>query len=131
MSRSQTTIILVSGIAFTYNSISWNCGVCFISDVNFREVADLFVMKRFRRHGIARKVVQHFMGQRVEPWTVVVFDEATEAQLFWQSMFIDPQFKPDLQVADPDDRAVKVYVLEPNVAAGMPNSQNASSELDV
>jgi predicted acetyltransferase len=80
-----------------------------------QEIADLFVMKRFRRHGIARKVVQHFMGQRVEPWTVVVFDDATEAQLFWQSIFQDPQFKPDRQVADPDDRAVTVYVLEPNV----------------
>ena len=71
------------------------------------------------------------MGQRVEPRTVVVFDEATEAQLFWQRMFIDPQFKPERQVADPDERALKMYVLEPNVAADMPNSQKASSEFDV
>lgn len=82
-----------------------------------QEIADLFVMKRYRRHGIAREVVHHFMGRRVEPWTVVVFDEATEAQLFWQSMFKDPQFKPDRQVVDPDNRAVTVYVLEPNVQA--------------
>jgi predicted acetyltransferase len=81
------------------------------------ELADLFVLRRFRRNGIARQVVSQFMTSRKVPWTVVVFDEATEAKAFWSSVFKLSQFAPSRQVPDPDDREVSVYVLEPNVAA--------------
>ncbi len=81
-----------------------------------QELADLFVLKRFRRRGIARDVALHFMVRRSVPWTVVVFDEAQEARAFWSSMFAHPSLKPSRQVADPDGRAVAVYVLEPNLA---------------
>ena len=82
-----------------------------------QEIADLFVMRRFRRRGIARQVVHHFMSRRALPWTVVVFDEAVEARAFWASMFTDPLLAPSRQVPDPDDRAVAVYVLEATSAA--------------
>ncbi len=78
------------------------------------EIADLFVLKRFRRHGIARQVVQHFMATRQVPWTVVVYKDADEAQAFWASMFQQPGLVPSRQVADPDGREVTVYVLEAN-----------------
>ena len=81
------------------------------------EIADLFVMKRFRRHGIARQVVRHFMAEREMPWTVVVFDEAAEAKAFWASMFQLPGLTPSRQVADPDGRDVTVHVFEPTIAA--------------
>jgi predicted acetyltransferase len=82
-----------------------------------QELADLFVLKRFRRRGIAREVTLHFMAQRTVPWTIVVFDEAKDAQAFWRSMFTESQLQPARQVADPDDRAVIVHVLEANRTA--------------
>lgn len=82
-----------------------------------QELADLFVLKRFRRRGIAREVALHFMAQRAVPWTIVVFDDAVEAQAFWKSIFKEPRLQAARQVADPDDRAVTVHVLEPNCRA--------------
>ncbi|MEJ6004908.1 GNAT family N-acetyltransferase [Paucibacter sp. AS339] len=84
------------------------------------ELADLFIMKRFRRHGIGRQVVRHFMSSRAVPWTVVVYDEAVGATAFWNSIFQDPSFTPSRQVPDPDDRMVTTHVLEPTIAAKPP-----------
>lgn len=81
------------------------------------ELADLFVLRRFRRNGVGRQVVSHFMSSRRVPWTVVVFDEADEAKAFWNVMFQHPHFAPSRQVLDPDGRKVSVHVLEPTVAA--------------
>lgn len=82
-----------------------------------QEIADLFVLKRFRRRGIASEVVRHFMARRSLPWTVVVFDEASEAQAFWATQFQQPGLRPARQVPDPDGRAVTVHVLEANTVA--------------
>ena len=86
-----------------------------------QELADLFVFKRYRRRGIAREVALHFMAQRTVSWTVVVYDEAKEARSFWDAMFRESLLQPTRQVADPDDRAVTVHVLEPNRFATQPS----------
>lgn len=78
------------------------------------EIADLFVMRRMRRHGIAAKVVRHFMESREVPWTVVVFDDADDAKAFWASMFRMPALAPSRQLADPDGRDATVHVLDAN-----------------
>lgn len=80
------------------------------------EIADLFIMSRFRRHGIAKEVVLHFMNQRVVPWTEVVYDDAADAKAFWSAMFQHPAITPTDTAADPDGRQVTVYVLAANVA---------------
>ena len=82
-----------------------------------QELADLFVVKRFRRKGIARDVALHFMAERTIPWTVVVFQEAHDAQSFWSKLFSTPQLSPNRKLPDPHDRAATVFVLEPNIAA--------------
>ena len=79
------------------------------------EIADLFIMSRFRRRGIAKDVVLHFMTQRIVPWTVVVYDDAADAKVFWSAMFTIPAITPTETVADPDARQVAVYVLPANV----------------
>lgn len=79
------------------------------------EIADLFIMQRFRRHGIAGQVVRHFMLQRQVPWTVVVYNNAQGARAFWHAMFQHPALVPSRETADPDDRDVTVYVLAPNM----------------
>jgi predicted acetyltransferase len=80
------------------------------------EIADLFIMSRFRRRGIAKEVVLHFMWQRIVPWTVVVYDDAIDAKAFWSGMFKIPTLAPTETVADPDARQVTVYVLAANVS---------------
>jgi predicted acetyltransferase len=80
------------------------------------EIADLFIMSRFRRRGIAKEVVLHFMRQRIVPWTVVVYDDAIDAKAFWSGMFKIPTLTPTETVADPDARQVTVYVLAANVS---------------
>jgi predicted acetyltransferase len=82
-----------------------------------QELADLFVLKRFRRKGIARNVALHFMAERTVPWTVVVLQGADDAQAFWTNLFSTPQLSPNRCLSDPDDRAATVFVLEPNIAA--------------
>lgn len=81
------------------------------------EVADLFVMRRFRRHGIAAKVALHFMEQRDVPWTIVVFDDADDAKSFWGAMFKVHALTPSRTLPDPDGRAATVHVLDANAAA--------------
>jgi predicted acetyltransferase len=78
------------------------------------EIADLFIMARFRRRGIAKEVVLHFMAERVVPWTVVVYDDATDAKDFWSTMFRIPAIAPTATARDPDGRQVTVYVLAAN-----------------
>lgn len=97
------------------------CGFALLEDSDAvaggMEIADLFVMRRFRRFGIASKVVEHFMARRSVPWTVTVFEDAADAKRFWNSIFQIAQLSPTRQVPDPDGRAATAYVLEPNLAA--------------
>jgi predicted acetyltransferase len=46
------------------------------------ELADLFIMQRYRRRGIAEQVVRHFLQQRMQPWTIITFDDAPDACTF-------------------------------------------------
>jgi len=79
-----------------------------------QELADLFIMRRFRRLGIARRVVEYFMAQRDIPWTVTTFDDAPDATAFWQQMFRLPQFQVIETLPDPDGRDATVHLLAAN-----------------
>ena len=81
------------------------------------DIADLFVMRRFRRIAIASKVVEHFMARRSVPWTVAVFEDAADAKRFRKLILQIAHLSPTRQVPDPDGRAATAYVLEPNLAA--------------
>lgn len=78
------------------------------------ELADLFIMQRFRRRGLAQQVVEYFLGQRSERWTITTFDDAPDACAFWQHMFSLPQFQVSERLPDPDGRAATVHVLPVN-----------------
>lgn len=81
------------------------------------ELTDLFVMKRFRRLGIARQVARHFLAERAVSWSVVIFDEAKDARAFWHSVFTDPLLAPSRQLIHPEQEDATVHVLEPTIAA--------------
>ncbi len=79
-----------------------------------QELADLFIMSRFRRRGLAQQVVQHFLHDRSETWTITTFDDAPDACAFWRHMFSLPQFQVSHCLPDPDGRAAIVHVLPAN-----------------
>lgn len=79
-----------------------------------QELADLFIMRRFRRRGVAQQVVSHFMATRAIPWTITTFDDAPDATAFWQQMFLRPEFQVSQTLADPDGREATVHLLPAN-----------------
>ncbi len=79
-----------------------------------QELADLFIMKRYRRAGAGRQVVQHVLGQRSVPWTVTVFKDWTDAARFWERLFRLPEFTVSGQLPDSLGRGADVFVLAPN-----------------
>lgn len=79
-----------------------------------QELADLFIMRRFRRRGVAQQVVSHFLAARAIPWTITTFDDAPDATAFWQQMFGLAEFQVSQTLADPDGRQAIVHLLAAN-----------------
>ncbi|PUA30734.1 MAG: hypothetical protein B0W54_09820 [Cellvibrio sp. 79] len=78
-----------------------------------QELADLFILKRYRRMGVASKVALHFLAERSRAWTVVIFDAAHDAENYWNKLFMLPQLAVSRQLPHSEEDAT-VYVLEPN-----------------
>jgi predicted acetyltransferase len=81
-----------------------------------QELADLFILKRYRRMGIGLQVVRHFMRSRISPWTVTVLREWGDATRFWDRVLCLPEFSVSGQLPDSLGRKADVYVLPPNAA---------------
>lgn len=79
-----------------------------------QELADLFILKRYRRMGVASKVALHFLAERKRTWTVVVFNDAHEAKAYWSKFFTLPQLTISKQFTHSEGKDATVYVLEPN-----------------
>lgn len=79
-----------------------------------KEFADLFIMKKYRRHGIAHKVVRKFLSERRHPWLVVVFHCSKKAQEFWNKQFSIPELSDVEMVRHPDFDSANLYLLQKN-----------------
>jgi len=51
------------------------------------ELADLFVLKKYRRRGLALAAVRELAGQFQGPWLVAVYNDDIRAASFWSSAF--------------------------------------------
>lgn len=51
------------------------------------EVADLFILKRYRRQGLAFEAVHALARTFTGPWLVAIFRDDTRAGAFWQRLF--------------------------------------------
>jgi predicted acetyltransferase len=58
-----------------------------------KEFADLFILRRYRRAGLALEVVRRIMLPAPHPWLVAVFRADTQALKFWRSAFERLPFK--------------------------------------
>lgn len=57
------------------------------------EFADFFVLKKYRRRGVALEVVRRLVVESPEPWLISVFRDDVEAGRFWQSAFARLPFR--------------------------------------
>lgn len=77
-----------------------------------QEIADLFILRRYRRRGLARDIVWHFLAQRQTPWTITVLDGWPEAEAFWAAMLADPRLRVAQRFSDPYGREGDVLLLD-------------------
>jgi len=66
------------------------------------EFADLFILRKYRRAGLALEVVRRVMLGAGHPWLVAVFREDVKALAFWKSAFERLPFGAVRRVEDPE-----------------------------
>ena len=66
------------------------------------EFADLFVLPRYRRRGVATAVVEQVILRSAQPWLVAVFREDLKAQAFWRGAFERLPFSSRREVVPPE-----------------------------
>lgn len=57
------------------------------------EFADFFVLKKYRRRGVALEVVRRLVVESSQRWLISVFRDDIEAGCFWQSAFARLPFR--------------------------------------
>jgi predicted acetyltransferase len=75
------------------------------------ELADLFILKRYRRQGLAlasvRELAQKFKG----PWIVAVYHDDTRAAAFWRKAFASLALPSVRQYEDPALQQFKLFAI--------------------
>jgi predicted acetyltransferase len=66
------------------------------------EFADIFLLRRYRRRGLALEVVRRVMLGAAHPWLVAVFREDQSALAFWRSAFTRLPFTEVQEFGDPE-----------------------------
>ena len=51
------------------------------------ELADIFILPKYRKHGIAKFVIQHLMQAETNQWHVAVYLNDSLALKFWNNLF--------------------------------------------
>ncbi|MGG2395781.1 GNAT family N-acetyltransferase [Pseudomonas sp. SH1-B] len=78
------------------------------------EFADLFILKRYRRRGIGRALVQQVMGNE-QPWLLRYYHQDEVAQTFWQQLLSEwPRPPRELWTEDAADGLIS-YLINPPV----------------
>ena len=90
-----------------------------VPGVNAPEFADLFILKKYRRQGIGKEVVQRVVVTSGQPWVITVFDDDTAAKAFWSNVFKQFDLSPIRELRDPHGRAAKVYLLNDRPRDGL------------
>ena len=76
------------------------------------EFADLFVLKRYRRHGIGRALAEQILGSGDEAWLLRFHPQDELATAFWQAVL--PRLpRPARQIALDDEPELINYLITP------------------
>lgn len=81
-----------------------------VPGIDALELADLFILKKYRRQGIGRSVALHVMSDTREPWLVRFHQQDEVAQAFWQAASAELP-RPAREIELPDDPTLVSYLV--------------------
>ena len=82
-----------------------------IAGVDAQEFADLFLLKKYRRQGIGRALVEHVILASQQPWVISFYPQDPLAVPFWQNMLRELPWRSVQQLADADEPELLTYLL--------------------
>ena len=82
-----------------------------IAGVEALEFADLFLLKKYRRQGIGRALVEQVILASQQPWVVSFYPQDPLAVPFWQTLLRELPFRSVQQLADADEPELLTYLL--------------------
>ncbi|OFA06149.1 GNAT family N-acetyltransferase [Duganella sp. HH101] len=75
------------------------------------ELADLFILKRYRRQGLAMAAVSALAGKFQGPWMVAVYRDDSRADAFWRQAFARLALASVRQYEDPELPEFRLYAI--------------------
>ena len=76
------------------------------------EFADLFILKKYRRQGIGRALVQQVIVAGGGSWLVSFYEQDTLARQFWQCLLAELPLRAIRQAAAPEQPGLLTYRLD-------------------
>lgn len=75
-----------------------------LNGIDALELADLFILKKYRRQGIGRAVVLHALSDTRHTWLVRFYQQDDVTQAFWRSVVEElPRPVREIELADEPD----------------------------
>ena len=81
-----------------------------VPGIDALELADLFILKKYRRQGIGRAVALHALSDTRHPWLVRFHQQDDVAQAFWQSV-VEELPRPSREIELPDDPTLVNFLV--------------------
>jgi predicted acetyltransferase len=91
-------------------------GLALVEDVPFEgkqisEFADLFVLPKYRRLGLASAATTQIVVNSEKPWLFAIFRKDREAMRYWQASFNRLPFRSVRAADDPADERFHFFVI--------------------
>ena len=83
-----------------------------------QEFSDFFILKKYRRRGLALEVVRRVLLGSDMTWLVAMFRADAAANAFWQQAFARLPFAEVAPWEDPGLPQFQLYLLKPSAEAG-------------
>ncbi|QKE64533.1 GNAT family N-acetyltransferase [Aquipseudomonas campi] len=80
--------------------------------VDALEFADLFILKKYRRLGIGRALVEQVMVAGGGRWVVSFYEQDNLARQFWQRLLAELPLRVVEQLTDPEQPGLLTYRLD-------------------
>ena len=85
--------------------------------VPVQEFSDFFILKKYRRRGVALEVVRRVLLGSAQTWMVAMFRDDAAATAFWRQVFARLPFAGVAAWDDADLPQFQLYLLKPAAAA--------------
>ncbi|MFT5781627.1 MAG: putative acetyltransferase [Pseudomonas sp.] len=82
-----------------------------LAGVDALEFADLFILKKYRRQGIGRALVEQVIGASQQPWVVSLYPQDPLGAPFWQSLLGELPWRSVQSLANAEEPQLLTYLL--------------------